>query len=69
MYVWGRWLAVWLSDDSGWSDRIVARHSCELLVGCAGRGAGARGADCVPVVRAGEGGQGTYMILASCAPI
>jgi hypothetical protein len=38
----------------------------QALVGCAGRGAGARGTDCGPVVRAGEGGQGDDLLAAVC---
>jgi hypothetical protein len=58
----------WLSDceDSGWSARFVARPLRHALVGCAGWGAGARGADCGPVVRAGEGGQGDDLLAAVC---
>jgi hypothetical protein len=57
--------------DSGWlSDRLRIRAGLsasslrQALVGCAGRGAGARGADCSPVVRAGEGGQGHDLLAA-----
>jgi hypothetical protein len=63
--------AGWLSDceDSGWSDRFVARHCGKLLVGCAGRGAGARGADCGPLCsRRGPNGPREHYIACLLLP-